>query len=218
MMLLIDNDVIYKLAALGLLAGVTTPLRQRYETLAVLDALVFRTKRKTDKAIIGDSGIQACHLFFEQGCYKVDTVVTHPSLKQAMRNLSNNLDIGEMRLLQTLLTHDKDWLLTGDKRFLRGLVAAGLLDEFPQIAGRFICFEQLLLFTLKYIRLDKIHQGYLAAKEAGLPLDKSMVTRFEFEGKQVGKIEKIVHNLQHTVAEVRHDTGPLLTTDAWWNE
>ena len=120
MAVLLDNDVVLKLAQLDLLADGCKLLTSKYGQLYVLDTLVYQLRGKSSLRRYGAAALERVQQCLSQGTFLMfEELITVPRLIHLQNNFEN-LDEGEMRLLQGLLNH-QDLLLSGDKRFLKAI-------------------------------------------------------------------------------------------------
>ncbi|MFK5969894.1 MAG: hypothetical protein QM487_07215 [Candidatus Marithrix sp.] len=103
MALLIDNDIVDKLATLDLLQETGELLRTKFGKLFILDTLKYKlcpkklSKRKKLNPIV----ITRIEVFIEKDIAKISIEVKDEDLINAMAS-TNGLDAGEMQLLQVL--------------------------------------------------------------------------------------------------------------------
>jgi len=79
----------------------------------------------------------------------------------------HNLDLGEIQLLEAAFRADDPFLITGDKRFLKQLIAIPeLLNQaLEKLPGRFACFESVLLLLIDAIGFEAVRDKVLPFKE-----------------------------------------------------
>ena len=174
MAVLLDNDVVLKLAQLDLLAEGCKLLTRNYGQLFVLDTLVYQLKGKAAVRRYGAEAIERVSLCLEQGNFSLFVeVITDPRLI-TLQNDFDNLDEGEMRLVQGLLNHH-DLLLTGDKRFLKAIADTGFVEN-AALNNRFVCLEQIICFLINELSLDHVNDKATKAFQGEYRVDSALRT------------------------------------------
>lgn len=178
MTLLIDNDVVHKLAQLDLLEVATPLLIKEYENLLVLNTLRYKfcssktTNRIKQEKRYGAEVVSRIQIFIDAHVNEIDIEVTDLALIEAMVNSEDGLDIGEMQLLQAMLKSTDSSMFTGDKRFLIALAKdeniAVLVDQIEQ---SFVCFEQIIIFLINNLGFDFVKERYISALNSGLKIE-----------------------------------------------
>jgi len=171
---LLDNDVVLKLAQLDLLAEGCKLLTRNYGQLFVLDTLVYQLKGKAAVRRYGAEAIERVSHCLEQGNFSLFVeVITDPRLI-TLQNDFDNLDEGEMRLVQGLLNHH-DLLLTGDKRFLKAIADTGFVEN-AALNNRFVCLEQIICFLINELSLDHVNDKATKAFQGEYRVDSALRT------------------------------------------
>jgi len=209
--LLIDNDVVDKLAELDLLQEAGESLRSKFGDLMILDTLRFRLcpkkpskRKKRNEVVIG-----RIESFIENGVIEISPEVTNEQLLNAIEEGIKGLDIGEMQLLQALFNENNEMLLTGDKRFLKALASAPSLDETLKIVDEnFICFEQIILFLIAELGFELIKTKFVLALDMEIKLDATLKQCFEGQDKAVKS--QVIQNLNTHIKYLRQESGQLL--------
>ncbi|MBJ6954401.1 MULTISPECIES: hypothetical protein [Vibrio] len=221
MTLLIDNDIVHKLAQLDLLDDATQILRDRYGNLEVLNTLRFkfcpqngskraRQENKHTPAVIG-----RIQNFIDTSATEVDCEITDVALLEAMAISNDGLDVGEMQLLQSMIEREESIMFTGDKRFLKALAQdANISVHIGKLEEAFVCFEQIMIFLIKEFGFEYVKQKFLVALGLGLKVDSTL--RMCFEGLEQAEESRVFENLQLNVASLRRDTESYLSTLAAW--
>lgn len=211
MALLIDNDVVDKLAELDLLQEAGDVLRSRFGDLIILDTLKFRlcpqkpSKRKKRNDIV----MGRIESFIKKDVIEISPEVTNEQLLNAIDEGIKGLDIGEMQLLQALFNKNNEMLLTGDKRFLKALVSVPSLDETLKIVGEsFICFEQIILFLIAELGFELIKTKFVSALDMELKLDATLKQCFEGQNEAIES--QVTQNLNVHIGYLRNKSGQLL--------
>lgn len=174
MAVLLDNDVVLKLAQLDLLAEGCKLLTRNYGQLFVLDTLVYQLKGKAAVRRYGTEAIERVNHCLAHGNFSLFVeVITDPRLI-TLQNDFDNLDEGEMRLVQGLLNHH-DLLLTGDKRFLKAIADTGFIEN-AALNNRFVCLEQIICFLINELSLDHVNDKATKAFQGEYRVDSALRT------------------------------------------
>ncbi|EMI5799544.1 TPA: hypothetical protein SMP24_001502 [Proteus mirabilis] len=161
MSVLLDNDVVLKLAQLGLLADGCSLLSQEYGQLIVLDTLYYQLSGNNMKKKYGDGIIDLIKAFISTGVLKIfDRKITDSRLIE-LQNTHDDLDEGEMRLLQGLID-DQELLFSGDKRFIKEISKTGIIEE-KKLTNRFVCIEQIICFLINRIGIELVNEKATSA-------------------------------------------------------
>lgn len=221
MALLIDNDIIHKLAQLDLLKPAYALLREMYGSIAVLKTLTYKfcpklaQKRRRVENRYGEDVISRIEDFLNEDVVLVDIAVQNEVLIEAM-GCESNLDAGEMQLLQAMIDSKDDLMFTGDKRFLKAICDSETLkDTLSSIAGSFVCFEQVMICLIKRLGFELVKSSYLQALTASYKIDKTLT--FCFEGGENAEEERVLENLQANVKHIEQKQAPTLlcNKDDW---
>lgn len=224
MTLLIDNDIVHKLAQLDLLDLAANILLERYGSLAVLNTLRFKfcpsdpQRRRKVESRYSTIVIDRLEAFINRGdINEIDCEVTDIVLVEAMSNSVDGLDIGEMQLLQTLVNGNGDMIFTGDKRFLKALQSSAEIQVYAERLNQsFVCFEQIMIFLIKSIGFEQVKNNFLLALAAGLKVDTTLIMCFE--GLQNAAEERVMDNLNVFVGYLQPNgaTLILISVDPIW--
>ena len=213
MALLVDNDVVDKLAELDLLQEAGEILRSRFGSLVILDTLKYKlcpkklSKRKKRNATV----MSRIEMFIKEDIIEISPEVKAEFLLHAIES-TGGLDVGEMQLLQVLLDKESDMLFTGDKRFLKALVSVDSLNEhLEQVSERFICFEQIICFLIMELGFEFIKDKFLQALDAGIQVDRAL--KICFEGQRNAVEERVTEALNSYITSLRKESGQLLSAD-----
>ncbi|ELB2787681.1 TPA: hypothetical protein NKR24_000898 [Vibrio parahaemolyticus] len=223
MALLIDNDIVHKLAQLDLLEQAKPLLQQKYGELQVLNTLRFKycppvqARRNRVVRRFTQEVVDRVQAFIDSEVVEIDCTVTDSALIDAMDQSDDGLDIGEMQLLQALIDADEACMFTGDKRFLKALVSSqGITQSHTdKLEQSFVCFEQVMTFLIKKIGFEVVKQKYIEAKQSGLELDSALRVCFGGSGTQAQETV-VQNNLVSHVQTLREDTERLLSTSEDW--
>lgn len=224
MALLIDNDIVHKLAQLDLLEQAKYLLQKKYGELQVLNTLRYKycpsVKVKNDKAVkrYTQEVVSRMRVFIDADISEIDCEITDATLIEAIDISVDGLDIGEMQLLQALINGRKSCMFTGDKRFLKALANSNGISEAhtEKLENSFVCFEQIISYLIKSIGFESVKQKYIHAKQTDLNLDAALRACFGGSGDE--SQEKIVQDqLQRYVGSLRAETANLLSNSEDWN-
>lgn len=174
MAVLLDNDVVLKLAQLDLLADGCKLLTRNYGQLYVLDTLVYQLKGKAALRRYGTEAIERVKHCIAQGDFLLFEELITDSRLIDLQNSFDNLDEGEMRLVQGLL-NDHELLLSGDKRFLKAISETGFIEE-ASLNNRFVCLEQVICFLINELSLDHINDKASIAFQGEFRVDSALRT------------------------------------------
>lgn len=217
MALLLDNDVVHKLAQMDLLVDSEEILRSKFGQLSVLHTLKFKfcphpsKENKRNRAIqkYGSCVVTRIESFIASA-ENIDTTVSNHALLQAMSEEPHTLDAGEMQLVQTLLDSNGGHLFTGDKKFLASLSKLECIEPLlPTINDSFICFEQIMIVLIQELGFDTVKTKYLKALDSSVALDKTL--QFCMEGKEEAQEATVLKNLQYHIEHLRSNSSDLLT-------
>lgn len=174
MAVLLDNDVVLKLAQLDLLAEGCDLLTKKYGQLYVLDTLTYQLTGKGALRRYGQEAIQRVRDCLENSLLlPFNEKITDPRLIDLQNNFEN-LDEGEMRLVQGLLT-DHQILLSGDKRFLKAIAETGFIEE-AELANRFVCLEQIICYLINELSLVYVDNKATIAFNTEFRVDSALRT------------------------------------------
>lgn len=215
MTLLIDNDIVHKLAQLDLLDSAVPILLEKYESLVILNTLRYKfcppnEQRRTKMVTRYTSPvIDRIEAFINSDkVSELDCEITDLVLIEAMANSDGGLDAGEMQLLQALVDSDGSVMFTGDKRFLKAIgVSEEILTYADKLNQSFVCFEQIIIFLIKSIGFDVVKGKFLLALEAGLKVDSTL--NMCFEGQQEAIEERVMNNLDKFVGYIKAEAVEL---------
>lgn len=194
MAVLLDNDVVLKLAQLDLLADGCKLLTRNYGQLYVLDTLVYQLRGKAAIRRYGTEAIARVQNCIDEGSFLLfSEVITDPRLI-TLQNDFENLDEGEMRLVQGLLNHH-DLLLSGDKRFLKAIADTGFIEE-ASLKNRFVCLEQVICFLINELTLEHVNDKATIAFQSEFRVDSALRTCIGHGRTHEHVIEGFFHQLR----------------------
>ena len=215
MALLLDNDVVEKLAQLDLLPEAKNLLKTKFGELMILETLKYKlcpvkeSKRKKRNPIV-TSRIEE---FIKEDIIEINCIVEDDDLIEALT--INGLDAGEMQLLQALFQPENEILMTGDKRFLEALAQVDFLEEkLKQINGCMICFEQIIYFLIIELGFETIKSKVIQVLESDIPIDTAL--RACFGSKHLAVQETVIDSLNSYINNLRKNSGHLLSISKEW--
>jgi hypothetical protein len=213
---LTDSDVVVKLAELDALDEIVKKLGCKYGDVAVHPAELRRLEKKVGTKLTSD-GFARVKVFIG----KVRTIGRlSPEAQVIHRRLNGNscivgeevlaIDPGEALLYAAAADFGSSRFLTGDKRAMRCLCALGdCTDVAARLAGRIICFEQLLKLLFSDESFELMRERAL---KSGCE-DKVMKRALEGSKTHCHRV------LDEEIERMRLQTGGLLCSDplTWRN-
>lgn len=159
--LLVDNDVLIKLAHWGLLDHLPACFGLGWPQVSVLASLQFRAVRRDTKLF------RSSDVADELNGYLALTGEVPPGDAADMSCLQGivDLDAGEVELIAACLADQEAILISGDKRALRALVGGCPPDIAERLCGRVVCLEQILTLIARRTSCATVVQGLLANRE-----------------------------------------------------
>lgn len=139
--LLVDNDVLIKLAHWGLLASLPAALDLQWSDTATLESIKFRARRADAKLF---RNVDIAHALSEQLAHAAELPAPQPGDLSLLQDIVD-LDAGEVELIAACLATPDAILVTGDKRALCALARPELVAIAERLAGRLVCLEQVLM-------------------------------------------------------------------------
>ena len=207
MAVLLDNDVVLKLAQLDLLADGCKLLTSKYGQLYVLDTLVYQLRGKSSLRRYGAAALERVQQCLSQGTFLIfEELITDPRLIHLQNNFEN-LDEGEMRLLQGLLNH-QDLLLSGDKRFLKAIAETGFIED-AALNNRFVCLEQVVCFLINELSLEHVNAKASLAFKGECRVDSALRTC-------IGNGRTHEHVVEGVLQQLRELPATLLSIELHW--
>lgn len=198
-LLLVDNDILIKLAHWDLLEALPPAFGCSWSDVARLRSIRFRASRADKKlfATPASGATLASFLDQSQDIPEPDLVVI-----EALAGVEH-LDIGEVELIAACARYSDALLLTGDKRCLLALSQPQFSNVVVRVAGRIHCLEQCL---------DRISR-HLGAEEtiARMGPHKDIDTAVRAILGSNGCTEATLgEGLASYIKALRHQTGDLL--------
>jgi hypothetical protein len=205
---LLDNDVVLKLAQLDLLADGCKLLTNKYGQLYVLDTLVYQLRGKSALRRYGAEALERVQQCLSTGAFLLfEELITDQRLIQLQNNFEN-LDEGEMRLLQGLM-NNHDLLLSGDKRFLKAIAETGFIEE-AALNNRFVCLEQVVCFLINELSLAHVNAKASIAFQGEYRVDSALRTC-------IGNGRTHEHVMEGIFNQLRELPETLLSIELHWS-
>jgi hypothetical protein len=180
----IDNDVLHKMAAYGLLNDLLHGHPWGADGFCMLGAarfIVTKTLRKQPPA----RGLDDALTEFEVALATIaalepsdEEIRLAADLEYAAQQLDVDLDAGESMLCAALLCRGADYIFSGDKRAivaLQALLEAGAVAS--GVRQRLVCLEQLFLWLLHGEQCDRIRAAVCAEPAADRALSNCFSCR-----------------------------------------
>jgi hypothetical protein len=160
--LLLDNDVLIKCSSYSLLNQIRPPGGAEGE-MGVLGSAPFVVKDYLRRrgSISDRESAQKC---FEEYLSTVtvleptdDELVLASAIEESAIDLGLDLDGGESQLCAIAVSRVLPFLLTGDKRAIRGAeVLQGTIPAITSLGGRIVCLEQAVMGIVARIGKDEV--------------------------------------------------------------
>ncbi|WP_285308781.1 hypothetical protein [Stenotrophomonas maltophilia] len=199
--LLIDNDVLIKLAHWELLDLLPPSLGVDWGDVATLESLKFRARRG-DKKLFQSAEIAAALL--DRLMITADLPAADLADISQMQGIVG-LDAGEIALLAACLSDPDTMLVTGDKRALNALTASCPPELTERLCGRVICLEQLMVLMAEKAGPSGVIEGVMRCRE----IDAAVRAVVGPSGCSHASFKE---GMDSYIGNLRHATGALL-----WN-
>jgi hypothetical protein len=150
MIILADNDIIYKLACFDLLQEFLTCLEAAPQDIYVLSTLKYKLRKKLKNDPIPLKRLEEF--------VAVISEVPQASAQSLERFVG--LDVGEQQLFAVMIEYaDTSQLVTGDKRALQAVAELAVTDQalLHILSGRVECFEGVLLGLIQRYGFEVIN-------------------------------------------------------------
>ena len=155
-LVLVDADVISKLAHWELLELLPRAFCLPWQSFSTTPSVVYRARKankKPDRLFRSQTAVDsALHALSQMG--SIPATLDREFILAAQRVPA--LDPGEAVLLATAVVHPKACILTGDKRALAAVAGAAAPLGADRLSGRIICLEQFILHALERIGLEAL--------------------------------------------------------------
>jgi len=207
MICLSDNDLILKLAVCDLLDETLTVLGARRDEVFVLPSakhVLLRPIKSPDKAKarLGEAIYDRLRVFLDS--VQVVSVVPSPAEQQTFDDIVG-IDSGEAVLFSASAHYAEFLLATSDKNSLRALSASAVCQSIClRLAGRVICFEQVVLRLLDHFGFDSMRDKIVPARQCNTAL------RAVFGSGLDATEDNVRAGLASYIMDLRNQTGALL--------
>ncbi|WP_341502793.1 hypothetical protein [Gallaecimonas sp. GXIMD4217] len=208
--LLLDNDIVYKLAQMDMLDGAVEALQEGHGAIYVLNTLRYQVNRKRMLKRLGEEAVQRV-LAFVDSVSKCE-VPASDELLLATEGVKG-LDPGELQLLQALIdAPTKSLMLTGDKNFLRALASSQVAElNTERLRERFICFEQIVMLLIDTYGFERVRgAAAYALNQTDGKWDGTM--HICFSGRENSQEANVRQGLNSNIRALIAETGSILWT------
>lgn len=144
MTILVDNDILFKVAALDLLDSLPELLDARLPSIHVLDSIpYYPLKNPRVEENCGAVAIERTLAFVEDLPKLGEEDVPDAPFDRLIGQ--EGIDVGEAILFAAATQFNPVWVVTGDKNSLRALHGSDCSDVIDEMSRCVICFERLIL-------------------------------------------------------------------------
>ena len=208
MICLADNDIILKLAQCHLLAEAVEALDATYGEVYVLNTAKFKLINPAKPARGRVKPDEPAHARLQAFFAAVREIEVTPSAdeQRAFDDLQG-VDAGEAVLFSASAHYPGSLLTTSDKRSLTALVAAPdpvCVTVCGRLAGRVVCFEQVVLRLIDQFGFDLVHARVAPARDCDTAL------RIVFGSGLTAAEQGVRDGLGSYINDLRGRTGGLL--------
>jgi hypothetical protein len=205
---LTDNDILLKLARCDLFDEFLAAFAVTAADLRVLRTARFSISTSKHRKRIGDAGFTRLTAFLATVA-DIDAVPDPAAIAALTEQTDKNIDAGEAVLFAVCPLVPDAVIVTGDKKSLAGLAAAGAeeptcLALCRSLAGRVYCFEQVLARVLDAVGFDAVRQKLIDGRECDTVLRLGIGTGLD------ATEEKLRAALESFLGDIRGRTGGLL--------
>lgn len=200
--LLVDNDVLIKLAHWGLLDPLPACFNLDWQHVTALTSLKFRARRG-DTKLFKTPAVAA--RLAEQLENTAEVTAGDPADLSKLQGIVD-LDAGEVELVAACLADPDALLISGDKRALIALANACPPGVAARLSGRVICLEQLLTLIARETSETFVIDGVLKHRELDSAL-RSVV------GPTGCSAVTFLEGMDSYVSHLRGNTSELLRTE-----
>lgn len=208
---LVDNDVLLKLCIYSLHSKLLSDPICGIEDMACLGVAQYYLPKIVAKKKTSLSESVAFQNISDvlQQINVVEPTPEEMELAAALESMANEknlpLDIGESQLCAIVVLRSLDYLLTGDKRAISAISKLISTHQFPNLAGKLVCLEQLFLHWLSSGQsFDEIRKQVCAEPDC----DKSLSLCFSCRSKTTNVmncmegLKSYINNLHATAPDV----------------
>lgn len=197
--LLVDNDVLIKLAHWGLLERLAPSLGAEASQVAALESLQFRARR-ADKKLFSSTEVARSLADF-LGHTSSLPVADLAEIAQLQGIVG--LDAGEVALVAACLSDSEALLITGDKRAIGALFTSCPPEITERLCGRVICLEQLMVLMADQGPSSAVIEGIMRCRE----IDTAVRAVVGPSGCHESSFRE---GMGAYICDLRRSTGPLL--------
>lgn len=170
MIVLADNDVLFKLAQCDLFDEFLGAFGVTAADIRILKLARFSISSKKHRKRIGEDSFARLSAFL--ATVADIPVAPDPTAIAALNEQTDkNIDAGEAALFAVCPLIAEAVIVTGDKKSLTGLTEAGVTDAVcaslcEALAGRLFCFEQVLTRILDHAGFDAVRDRLVKGRES----------------------------------------------------
>ncbi len=156
---LVDNDVLLKTAAYGVLGSLLSSRPYGAATFAMLGTAIYVVPKRLKKRIASPEQLHPALKEFQDSLSTIslleptDAEVNLAADLELAAQVGNlDLDVGESILCAVLIHRRIDFLFTGDKRAIAAIGSLTTEGQYQELFGRVVCLEQLILWLLLHAK------------------------------------------------------------------
>lgn len=169
MIVLADNDILLKLARCDLFDEFLTAFGVTAAEVLILKTARFSVTSAKHRKRIGDASFARLTSFLAS-LADIDTAPDPAAIAALTEQTDKNIDAGEAVLFAVCPLVPGSVIVTGDKKSLAGLSAAGAEEATcaalcHSLAGKVFCFEQVLARVLDRFGYDAVRQKLIDGRE-----------------------------------------------------
>lgn len=200
MILLTDNDIVYKLACCDLLDEAVAALGGTSDSVYVLPTarhVLLRPRGRGGLTRVADEVVRGRLVNFFDSVHELPAA---PEAELVVPAGIPKIDPGEQALFAVTARYSEFRLLTGDKECLRALAEAGdgLAAVRARLAGRVVCFEQTFLVLIDRLGLEGVRRRVVPARAGDRGLERVILRNGidTTEGHAVAGLESRVREVR----------------------
>lgn len=159
--LLVDNDVLIKLAHWGLLDQLPNCFDLDWPQVSALSSLQFRAARGDTKLFRAREAADV----LSQHLSRTGEIPAGDAADISRLQGVVDLDAGEIELVAACLADPEAMMVSGDKRALQALANTCPPDIAARLSGRVVCLEQLLAMIARRTSCSTVIHGVLLCRE-----------------------------------------------------
>ena len=169
MIVLADNDILFKLARCDLFDGFLASFSITVDDIRILKSARFSIRSKKHRNRIDGESLARLTAFLNS-VRDVEAEPDPTTIAALNEQTDKNIDAGEAVLFSICPLIPESAIVTGDKKSLAGLTAASRVDTVcaglcNALAGRIYCFEQVLTRILDHFGFEAIRQKLIDGRE-----------------------------------------------------